>query len=133
MRASAILFSLALIVATPAVAAETLSVRMNQNAAVRLAAPARSVVVGNPAIADVTMLDARHMVVVGKSFGITNVMVIDARGRTILDRQVVVTAPDNAMTYFKGGQTQSFACAERCEALGEATGAPAAAASAPPP
>jgi Flp pilus assembly secretin CpaC len=132
MRASAVLFSLALIVATPAAAAEALSVRMNQNAAVRLASPARSVVVGNPAIADVTMLDARSMMVVGKSYGVTNVIVIDAGGRTILDRQVVVTAPDSAMTYFKGGQTQTFACAERCEALGEATGAPAAA-SAPTP
>ena len=132
MRASAAFFSLALIVATPAMAGETLSVRMNQNAAVRLAAPARSVVVGNPAIADVTMLDARSMMVVGKSYGVTNVMVIDAHGRTILDRQVVVTAPDSAMTYFKGGQTQTFACAERCEALGEATGA-AAGASAPAP
>ena len=126
MRASAALFSLALIVATPAVAAETLSVRLNQNAAVRLAAPARSVVVGNPAIADVTMLDARNMMVVGKSYGITDVIVIDARGRTILDRQVVVTAPDSAMTYFKGGQTQTFACAERCESMGDATGAAAA-------
>lgn len=126
MRASAALISLALILATPAAAAETLSVRMNQNAAVRLAAPARSVVVGNPAIADVTMLDARSMVVVGKSYGVTNVMVIDARGRTILDRQIVVTGSDNAMTYFKGGQAQTFACAERCEAIGEASGAPAA-------
>jgi Flp pilus assembly secretin CpaC len=108
MRGSAALFCLALIAATPAVGAEALSVRLNQNSAVRLAAPARSVVVGNPAVADVTVLDARSLVVVGKSYGVTNLMVMDAAGRTIFNRQVVVTAaPDGGMTYFKGGQTQA--------------------------
>jgi Flp pilus assembly secretin CpaC len=129
MRGSAVLFCLALVAATPAAAAESLSVRMNQNTAVRLSAPARSVVVGNPAVADVTVLDARSLVVVGKAYGVTNLMVMDAAGRTILDRQVVVTAPDGGMTYFKGGKTQSFACADRCEPLGEATGGGEAAAS----
>jgi Flp pilus assembly secretin CpaC len=114
MRGSALIVALVL-VAAPAWAAETLSVRMNQNAALRLSGPARSVVVGNPAIADVTMLDARSLVVVGKAYGVTNLMVMDAAGRTILDRQVVVTAPDSAMTYFKGGRPQTYACADRCE------------------
>jgi Flp pilus assembly secretin CpaC len=123
MRGSALILALALVGAAPAWAAETLSVRMNQNAALRLAGPARSVVVGNPAIADVTMLDARSLVVVGKAYGVTNLMVMDAAGRTILDRQVVVTAPDSAMTYFKGGKPQTYACADRCEQVANSGGA----------
>lgn len=124
MRGSAALLCLAFVFATPAAAADALSVRLNENTAVRLAAPARSVVVGNPTVADVTVLDARSLVVLGKAYGVTNLMVMDAAGRTILDRQVVVTAPDSGMTYIKGGKMQSFACADRCEPLGDAAGGP---------
>jgi len=122
MRGSALIFSLALLAATPA-AADTLTVRMDQNAALRLAAPARSIVIGNPAIADVTMLNARSLVVVGKAYGVTNLIVMDAAGRTILNRQVVVAASDSAMTYFKGAKPQTYACAERCEQVASTGGA----------
>ena len=59
----------------------------------RSRAPRADVIVGNPGIADVNMLDARHLVVTGKSYGVTNLVVVSPTGRTILSRQIVVGAP----------------------------------------
>ena len=117
MRGTVFFAAAALLAAQPALA-ETLTVRLDQSAPVRLSAPARDVVVGNPNIADITMLDSRHLVVMGKAYGVTNLLVMDAAGRTILDRQVVVSSSDSAMAYYRGGQTVSYACAERCERVG---------------
>jgi Flp pilus assembly secretin CpaC len=128
----------ALLAAQPALA-ETLTVRMDQSQPVRLSAPARDVVVGNPNIADITMLDSRHLVVLGKAYGVTNLLVMDASGRTILDRQVVVASPDASMSYYRGGEARAYACAERCERVGgsgdsgAASADPSAGAAAPSP
>jgi hypothetical protein len=121
MRGSLLFVAAALLAAQPALA-ETLTVRLDQSAPVRLSSPARDVVVGNPNIADITMLDARHLVVLGKAYGVTNLLVMDAAGRTILDRQVVVSSSDSAMAYYRGGETRAYACAERCERVGGGTG-----------
>ena len=42
--------------------------------------PAKTVFVGNPAIADVSMVDAQHAFVLGKTMGLTNLIVLDASG-----------------------------------------------------
>jgi hypothetical protein len=131
MRRSAFAVTIVLLGAHPA-AAEVLTVNMDQSAAVRLSAPARSVVIGNPAIADVSMLDARNLVVLGKAYGITNLLVMDARGRMILDRQIVVASSGSAMSYYKGGEVKSYACAERCEPVASAAETGAAPAQAAP-
>ncbi|HEY3696297.1 pilus assembly protein N-terminal domain-containing protein [Phenylobacterium sp.] len=125
----------ALLAAQPALA-ETLTVRLDQNTAVRLSAPARDVVIGNPNIADVNLLDARHLVVLGKAYGVTNLLVMDAAGRTILDRQVVVGSPDASMSYYRGGEARAYACTERCERVGgsgESSAAASGEAAAPAP
>lgn len=114
MRGIVFFAAAALLAAQPALA-DTLTVRLDQNSPVRLSAPARNVVIGNPNIADVNMLDARHLVVLGKAYGVTNLLVMDAAGRIILDKQVVVASPDSAMAYYRGGEARTYACAERCE------------------
>lgn len=118
MRGTALLIAAAVIAAFPAAAAEPLSIRVNQSAAVRLSAPARDVVIGNPAIADVNVLDKRSLVVLGKAYGITNLIVMDQAGRTIVDRQIVVSGAEPAMSFFHGTEVRSYACADRCERIG---------------
>jgi len=126
MRGTALLIAAAVIAAFPAAAAEPLSIRVNQSAAVRLSAPARDVVIGNPAIADVNVLDKRSLVVLGKSYGITNLIVMDQSGRTIVNRQIVVSGAEPAMSFFHGTEVRSYACADRCERIGGDSGASAA-------
>ena len=101
--------------AAPAMA-QTLPVRVDQAVRVALSAPAKDVAVGNPAIADVMVLDERNILVLGKGYGTTNVVALDRGGRLILDRVVVVSAADaGKVTVFKGTSASQYACAPRCE------------------
>lgn len=105
--------------------AQSMPVRIDQAARVSLSASARDVIIGNPAIADVTVIDARNLLVTGKSFGVTNLVVIDGRGRTILDRQIVVSAGDEGrVSIYRGAGLQDYACSVRCQSTGEAAPAP---------
>lgn len=116
LAASAII---ALLIASPATAA-SLSVHIDQATKVALPGTARNVVVANPRIADVSLLGPHDLVVIGKGFGITNVVVTDAAGRTLFNRDVVVSAPDyGQMSYIRGDETRTFACAPRCERIDE--------------
>ena len=125
-------FAVAAGMAFPSLAAEALSVPLDQSAPVALPPGSMNVMIGNPAIADVNILDPRSAVVLGKSYGVTNLLVLDGRGRTLIDRPIVVSAADTGhVTTIRGSATgahvDNYACAARCEH----TIAPAAA-SAPP-
>lgn len=105
--------------------ARPLQVDVDQSARISLPTAARDVVIGNPAIADVSVLDGHTIMVLGKSFGITSLMVTDTAGRTILNTQVVVSANDEGrVSVFRGPSMQTFACASRCERTAAAATTP---------
>jgi hypothetical protein len=96
--------------------AATLDLPLDQSALVTLPAPARNVIIGNPAIADVSVADRRHLVVTAKGPGVTNLMVTDANGRSMLSEEVVVGATGgNRVVLISGLQVQGYTCAVRCE------------------
>jgi hypothetical protein len=108
--------------AVPSLAAESFAVPLDQSAVMVLPRGAQSVMVGNPAIADVNMLDTRTAVLLGRGYGVTNMLVIDARGRTLMDRQIVVSAPDvNRVNVYRRSsesgraEVTNFTCSPRCE------------------
>lgn len=105
----------ALATAAP-VLAQSLQVPIDQTATIALPAAARDVVIGNPAMIDVDLLDARNAVVMGKAYGVTSLQVFDDRGRSIYARQVVVSAADaNRMSVYRGANVNNYACSPRCE------------------
>jgi Flp pilus assembly secretin CpaC len=57
------------------------AVPMDEVRTVAFAKPVATVYVGNPAIADINMIDARHAFVLGKSYGTTNIIALDNAGR----------------------------------------------------
>lgn len=115
MRRLLLAFAATALLASPALA-QTLSVRADQAVRVALSAPAKDVAVGNPAIADVMVLDERNILVLGKGYGTTNVIALDRSGRLILDRVVVVSAADaGKVTVYKGTNASQYACSPRCE------------------
>ena len=71
-----------------------ISVEIDQAQRVQLRGPAGSVIVGNPEIADVTVVDANTLYITGKGYGVTEVVAVDPIGRTVFQSQVVVTAGD---------------------------------------
>jgi hypothetical protein len=111
-----ILISLILAALPAAAFAASLGVPLDQAVRLSLSAPAQSIVVGNPAIADVNLDGQRHLIVTGKSNGVTNLIVIDARGRTIFDRQIVVSASaGEGVTLIAGPVATRYACSPQCE------------------
>ena len=82
----------------------------------RISAPAATVIVGNPAIADVTIQDAKTLVLTGKSYGQTNLIVLDAAGTPLADTLVdVVQMTSGVVTVYQGLQRTSLACAPICQ------------------
>lgn len=112
------LFAAAALLALPAAAAaqsRPLNVDIDQSTRVQLRAPAGSVIVGNPLIADVTVVDANTLFITGKGYGVTEVVAVDVLGRTVFQSQVVVTAGDSGrVRVWRGAQATEMACASTC-------------------
>jgi Flp pilus assembly secretin CpaC len=102
--------------AAPARADAGIEVTMNQARIVKLARAADTIVVGNPLIADAAVQDASTIVLTGKGFGVTNLVVLDKDGSPIIDEQVTVTR-ENASTVriYRRSQVQTMSCTPYCE------------------
>ena len=87
--------------AVPAMAEEGIDVVMNQAKIVKLARPADTIIVGNPAIADASVQDATTIVLTGKGFGVTNLVVLDAEGNPVVDQQVTVSRQTTIPAYLQ--------------------------------
>ncbi|ADG11878.1 pilus assembly protein CpaC [Caulobacter segnis] len=88
----------------------------------------RDVVVGDPEVADVSIVNERTLVVLGKRPGVTNLLVFGAGGRALTDRQLIVSeAGGAAVTVYRGVTTSNYACPRECARL-----APPAAGASPP-
>lgn len=89
------------------------------------------VIIGNDQIADATVADARTIVLTGRSFGTTNLVLLDADGNAIVDERIIV-ALDEAKTIRVYRQTDRavMSCAPNCESktVGGSGGASTAAA-----
>jgi Flp pilus assembly secretin CpaC len=96
----------------------SLNVEIDQAQRVQLRGPAGSVIVGNPAIADVTVVDADTLYITGKGFGVTEVVAVDTIGRTVFQSQVVVSdgAGSGRVRIWRGGQSTEMACGASCSA-----------------
>ena len=92
-------------------------VDLNKTQIVRLPAKAGSIVVGNPAIADVSIQSADMIFVVGRGYGETNLVILDRQGNTMMDADIQVTAvtPTNGVRVFNGGMRATFNCAPYCQ------------------
>lgn len=93
---------------------------------ISLRGTAASVVVGNPKIADVTVIDTNTLVITGKGSGVTEVIVLDTIGRPLFQNRIVVAAEQSgSVRLWRGAQATEMVCAESCS---RATPAEAAAA-----
>ncbi len=105
-----------------AVAGQTMVVEKNHSTRVSLGAPAASVIVANPEIADVQVIDSRTIYIVGKGFGSSGVTVTDHSGRAIFDGEILVTAAQHGgITVYKGLTPSLMVCSNICTAQ-EVTG-----------
>lgn len=112
----------------PALAETTdpISVKVNMARILRISAPAATVIIGNPGVADVTIQDPQTLVLTGRSYGQTNLIVLDSAGNPVADTVVsVVLGQADTVTVFMGTSRQTLACQPVCQptiTLGDDTG-----------
>ena len=113
--------TLALSAALCATAASALAydlvVATDQSRVIKLDAPANTIIVGNPMIAEVTMVDNQTVAVLGRMMGQTNIIALDKAGNEVHNQNVAVRLNDQQIvTLYKGNVgPRTFSCAPRCE------------------
>ncbi len=96
--------------------AEPLSLAIDHSSRLNVRGAAASVVVGNPQVADVTVVDSHTVFVSGRGYGETDVVVLDGAGRTVYEGEVVVGTPSSGrVSVYRGSDRTDMACAPGCE------------------
>lgn len=93
-----------------------IEVTMNQAKIVKLSRAADTIVIGNPAIADASVQDASTVVLTGKGFGVTNLVILDESGNLIIDEQVTVMRDTaSSVRIYRRSEVQTLSCTPYCE------------------
>ena len=118
LRAVTLAAALAVGAASPSLAASStdiIEVLIDQASLVKLDRAAAEIVVGNPSIADVSVQSGKVLVVTGKSFGESNLIVLDGDGKVIISKRLIVTEPRTGfVTVYRGPERQTLHCAPYC-------------------
>ncbi|WP_319530577.1 pilus assembly protein N-terminal domain-containing protein [uncultured Cohaesibacter sp.] len=93
-----------------------IDVKVDRAKVMRVSRPAHMIILGNPAIADATIKDSQTLIITGKQYGTTNLIVLDSDGEPIADEVLRVTSPlDSHVVIYKGKARETMTCAPECE------------------
>ncbi len=97
-------------------ARDILMVTMDKAKLVKYPPTTETIIIGNPIIADVTMLRSSGLLVVtGKGFGETNLLLLDRNGTILSDASLRVEPSDALLVVQRGSERETYACHPRCE------------------
>lgn len=96
---------------------EKVIVTVDQAKVFRISRPAATIIIGNPSIVDATIEDEQTLVLTGRSFGVTNLIILDEKGDAVIDQAVVVRGSEtNTVRIYRGGSNrETLACSPVCE------------------
>jgi Flp pilus assembly secretin CpaC len=95
---------------------DMLRVYMDHARVLKLDRPVSKVIVGNAKVADATVADARTIVLTGRSFGTTNIVLLDGDGNAILDERILVSIDEgNTVRVFRQTERSVLSCTPNCE------------------
>jgi hypothetical protein len=111
------LIACALAVASIATAkAETVDVVLDRASLLKLPERVATIVIGNPSVADGSLQSGGLLVVTGKGYGTTNLIALDARGTTLAEYTLNVSAPrEGRVTIYRGIERETWSCVPKCE------------------
>ena len=101
--------------ASEAVGGDVLRITIDQAKVVKLPPGTTTLVIGNPLIADVTMLkNTAGMVVTGKGYGQTNLIALDDHGNIVDEKQLRVEPGHSVLVVQRGDSRTSYSCDPWC-------------------
>lgn len=113
---AAIALTAVLSTASTVSAGALIEVVMNEAKIVKLARDADTIVIGNPEIADASVQDPKTIVLTGKGFGTTNIVVLDNAGEPIVDERIVVMRSDvSTMRIYRRDTVSTLSCTPVCQ------------------
>lgn len=94
------------------------AINMDEVRVVAFQRPIATVFVGNPTIADATVIDPYHAFILGKTFGTTNLIALGPQSQTVANQQItVLNRGGGVVTLNKGAAQFSYTCTTvHCEA-----------------
>ena len=115
------LLACAIAAATIAAAAQAraettvINVTLDRATLIRMPEKAQTLIIGNPIIADVTVLKNNGMMVItGKGFGETNLIAVDAGGNPVAESLIKVSANGALLIVQRGNERESYSCSPKC-------------------
>lgn len=94
-----------------------LTVPMDEARMITFTQPVTTLFIGNTTIADVTIIDSHHAYLLGKTFGATNMIGLDANNHQVMNAQINVTNRVlGSVTLNRGAETYNYSCTRlHCE------------------
>ena len=93
-----------------------IKVTLNQATLVQLEDRISDAIIGNPSIADITMQSGKTFVLTGKSYGRTNIMLMNKKGEIIFNRSIHVDDDlTNIVRIQRGAIRVSYTCTPNCQ------------------
>jgi hypothetical protein len=103
--------------ASRAMADEKIVVHLDEATIIKLPDRTTTVVIGNPLIADISVQPGGLAVVTGKSFGGTNIIIMDKAGAVLTEHTVEVhDSIDRTVVVYRGGARETYSCTPDCAA-----------------
>ena len=103
--------------ASRAMADEKIVVHLDEATIIKLPDRTTTVVIGNPLIADISVQPGGLAVVTGKSFGGTNIIIMDKAGAVLTEHTVEVhDSIDRTVVVYRGGARETYSCTPECAA-----------------
>jgi Flp pilus assembly secretin CpaC len=95
---------------------ENLRISLDIATVMRIPEGTDTLAIGNPSIADVTKPQSGGFTVVtGKSYGATNLLALNAKGETLKEMMIFVSAPSERTVVVQRGMVrETWSCAPRC-------------------
>jgi Flp pilus assembly secretin CpaC len=111
---------------------DMLRVFMDHARILKLDRPVSKVIIGNSQVADATVADPRTIVLTGRSFGTTNIVLLDADGNAIVDERILVSIDEgNTVRVYRQTDRSVLSCTPNCEVHAQQTNTAAAPAATP--
>jgi Flp pilus assembly secretin CpaC len=98
-----------------AASAGTVVISVDQAQVMKLPDNVGTLVVGNPLIADVSIQSGGMVVLIGKGYGVTNLVALDRDGAMLEQKTIQVQAPRDAVVVYRGTARESYSCTPNCE------------------
>jgi len=108
--------------ACPALAEDAITLMLDRATVIKAPAKTAMVVIGNPAIADVSVQKNGVLVLTGKAHGETNLLALDDQGQLVSESWLRVQSSNRNMVVYRGAEPETYSCTPHCQptiALGD--------------